>query len=258
MTCCHKIYLYLLTESHCSYLTTFKICMSKHMEKHQHVKCILTSSMSLCKPYGSFYLMWSLSRPSRQVYWSSVSITRFSVSSPVCLPTRPTTQKSKFSHLHSSVASWFETRVLVAWIRFLGECLCPQCLVTKANVPDMGKPADMFVRQSQIRVNNSTYQKAIKKACKWIFKGKSLNSKKVNDLLKDNSWIPTQVSNSKWQSISTNVCLRMHSLNNFPLNTCTSISFYYLLSICFMSSNWEFERQSSHIWCTSYMHMGET
>ena len=96
---------YLLTESHCSYLTTLKIGMSRCTEKHQHVKCILTSSMSLCKLYGSFYLMWSLSRPSKQMYWSSVSITRLGVSSPVCLPTWPTAQKSKSSHLCLSVAS---------------------------------------------------------------------------------------------------------------------------------------------------------
>ena len=38
----------LLTNSYCSYPTTFKIRMSVRMAKHQHVRCILTSSMSLC------------------------------------------------------------------------------------------------------------------------------------------------------------------------------------------------------------------
>ena len=85
-------------------------------------------------------------------------------------------------------------RVLLSCIRFLGECLCPRCLVKKADVPQMGKPTDMFTRQAYPRVNDCGYQSLINKARKHIFKGKSISSKVVEDLLKDHSWVPIRVS----------------------------------------------------------------
>lgn len=44
------------------------------------------------------------------------------------------------------------------------------------------------------RTNNNAYQNAIKQACKLIFMGKPISSNKVNHLLKENSWVPTRVT----------------------------------------------------------------
>ncbi|KAF8550589.1 hypothetical protein OG21DRAFT_1499714 [Imleria badia] len=96
-----------------------------------------------------------------------------------------------FPRLYSYSANYPE-KVLLACIKFLGNCLCPRCFVEKAAVPDMGKPSDMMTRTTQLRVNNNAYQSAIKAARKLIFGGKSLNSKRVTDLLKDTSWVPTR------------------------------------------------------------------
>ena len=86
-------------------------------------------------------------------------------------------------------------RVLLLCTRFLRECPCPRCLVKKVNVPQMGKPSDMLMHRTEIRTNDKAYQALIEKAHWLIFKdGKNVTSKKVNNLLKEQSLVPTRVS----------------------------------------------------------------
>jgi hypothetical protein len=59
----------------------------------------------------------------------------------------------------------------------------------------MGKPSDILTRRTEIRMNDKAYQALIEKACRLIFKdGRNVTSKKVNDLLKEQSLVPTWVS----------------------------------------------------------------
>ena len=86
-------------------------------------------------------------------------------------------------------------RVLLSCIKHLGGCLCPRCLVKKADVPQMGKPSDMLTRMTDIRTNDKAYQALINKAQRLIFQhGKKITGKGVSDLLKDQSLVPTRVT----------------------------------------------------------------
>lgn len=44
--------------------------------------------------------------------------------------------------------------ILAACIRFLGICLCSQCLAEKAAVENMGTPVNMEIHRLQIQVND--------------------------------------------------------------------------------------------------------
>lgn len=150
----------------------------------------------------------------------------------------------------------YQIRVLLACIRFLGECLCPRCLAKKANASQMGTPTDMWIRKVHTRINDRAYQAAIKKARKYIFHGKSLSSKKVEDLLKGTSLVPTRVSSNLVQkNVSTNSPCRMLFPSVFLTRRNSSTSSSYSLLISFTKSNWVFGRRSSRIYFASYMLM---
>lgn len=99
-----------------------------------------------------------------------------------------------------------QSRVLLACVKFLGECPCPCCLVKKADLLDVGKSGDMVTRMTQTQVNNKAYQSLIRKARQAIFKRKGLSSKAGSNLLKDASLVPIQVCHSlfviHWTSCS--------------------------------------------------------
>jgi hypothetical protein len=57
----------------------------------------------------------------------------------------------------------------------------------------MGKLTDIFTQQAYPRVNDRGYQSLINKVHRHIFKGKSIGSKVVEDLLQDHSWVPIWV-----------------------------------------------------------------
>ena len=75
-------------------------------------------------------------------------------------------------------------RVLLSCIKHFWWCLCPRCLIKKADVPQMGKPSDMLTHTTDIRTNDKVYQALINKAWWLIFKhGKKITNKDVSDLL---------------------------------------------------------------------------
>ncbi|KIJ11125.1 hypothetical protein PAXINDRAFT_52664, partial [Paxillus involutus ATCC 200175] len=97
----------------------------------------------------------------------------------------------------------YPEKVLLACIKFLGQCPCPRCLVKKADIPDMGKTSDMATRTIKTRINDRKYQNLIKKARKQIYKkGKGINSKSVADLLKGDSLAPTRNAFSEQLRVS--------------------------------------------------------
>jgi len=92
-------------------------------------------------------------------------------------------------------SSYIFTRILLANIKFLGQCPCPRCLVKKVDVPKMGTKSDMTRREATARVDDDARRWNIKRARKLIFeKGVRIEGKHIRDLLGPQSLVPTRVS----------------------------------------------------------------
>ena len=84
---------------------------------------------------------------------------------------------------------------MLACIKFLGECPCPQCLVAKKNIPEMGTRSDFKQREETSRVDDKTRRKKVERARAFIFqKGAGVNSSRVRNLLNGESLTPNRVS----------------------------------------------------------------
>ena len=82
-------------------------------------------------------------------------------------------------------------RILLATIRDNGLFPCPRCLVSKSVLHNLGCPDDIMVRIKQTR---TFLGNLVKKARKHIYKdANAINGKKVDDLLKEFSGVPTVV-----------------------------------------------------------------
>lgn len=85
-------------------------------------------------------------------------------------------------------------RVLLACIRFLAKCPCPRCYIKKEDIPGLGTVLDKR-RRDNIRLDNATIQADIEIARILIYlQGYSVNSQRVESLLKERSLQPVQVS----------------------------------------------------------------
>lgn len=88
----------------------------------------------------------------------------------------------------------YPEKVLLLLIRDMGNCPCPRCLVKKSAICALGTPADMKQRQDGKRVDSCALHMKIAKARKLIYQqGYVVNSKLVDDLLKPESLVPTEV-----------------------------------------------------------------
>jgi hypothetical protein len=77
----------------------------------------------------------------------------------------------------------------------MGRCPCPRCKILKEDIPNLGTPADVTVRVEDIRRDNATRREKVAEARKFIYEGGYVvNSNKVDDLLKPESLVPTEVS----------------------------------------------------------------
>jgi hypothetical protein len=84
-------------------------------------------------------------------------------------------------------------RVLLATIRYLGSCPCPICFIKKANISGLGTKVD-DQRRDHVRTDTERRQSKVEKSRQYIFEnGRGVNSTWVNDLLQEDSWIPTRV-----------------------------------------------------------------
>lgn len=107
-------------------------------------------------------------------------------------------------------AYWYMIRILIAGIRNLGVCPCPQCLIPKSRVHNIGTATDMHQRKSLLRVDNSHRRDKIIVARRVIYeKQYQVNSKAVEWMLQTESWVPNVVCIS-WDD------------NSFLLTTCHS------------------------------------
>ena len=85
-------------------------------------------------------------------------------------------------------------RVLVATIKDFGSHPCPRCLVAINEIHAMGRDDDRKRREESRRCDDAERRKKVDEAREWIYdKGYVVNGDKVEDLLKDQSMVPTKV-----------------------------------------------------------------
>jgi hypothetical protein len=86
-------------------------------------------------------------------------------------------------------------RILLASIKYLGNCPCPRCLVEKAQICELGTKWDDNRRIKQARVENAQRQRKVKKAREFMFhRGDGPTSTRVEAVLGAESLVPTRVS----------------------------------------------------------------
>src|SRR6266498_1543035 len=84
-------------------------------------------------------------------------------------------------------------RVLIATIRYLANCPCPQCFTKKIHAGALGTRVD-DQRRSHSHVDTQSRQRKVESTRKYIFEqGRGVNSMAVNDILQEDSYIPTRV-----------------------------------------------------------------
>src|ERR1700761_5317757 len=109
----------------------------------------------------------------------------------VFLLIQPTILRSMFFFHEFFPRSWF-TRVLLATIRDNGDCPCPRCLTPKSKLHLMGLAHDIAFRANHLRKYLRGKIEAARRAI-YTF-GFGVRSKKVEDLLKETSSVPTYAS----------------------------------------------------------------
>ena len=83
---------------------------------------------------------------------------------------------------------------MLASIRNLGNCPCLRCLIPLARTHNMGMHHDKEERMASARVDNKIRQKKVADARKLIYeKNYAVDSKQVENLLKEESLVPTDV-----------------------------------------------------------------
>lgn len=79
----------------------------------------------------------------------------------------------------------------------MGGCPCPRCLIPKDQIPGLGTESDVKWREQQVRKDDVARRLKVKEARNIIYnKGYVVNSSKVDDLLKAESYVPTEVGPS--------------------------------------------------------------
>ncbi|KAG8739756.1 hypothetical protein FRC12_016207 [Ceratobasidium sp. 428] len=112
----------------------------------------------------------------------------------------------------------YPEKVLLAAIRNNGACFCPRCFVKKTAASQMGTPTDMRTRKKR-RIDDAKRRGKVTQAKHLVQdKGKSLKSKDVEALLKDQSYVPTmnafsdRLRDFKFNFFSTLVVDHLHEV----------------------------------------------
>lgn len=76
----------------------------------------------------------------------------------------------------------------------MGGCPCPRCLIPKDQIPGLGTELDIDWRTQQVQTDDAAHQLKVKEARNIIYnKGYVVNSSKIDELLKAESYVPTEV-----------------------------------------------------------------
>src|SRR5271169_1397193 len=95
---------------------------------------------------------------------------------------------------YCNVLLTISTRVLLATIRYLANRPCPRCFIQKSQIKDFGSHVD-DQRRAHIRVDTDQRQDKVDTSRKWIFEnGRGVNSQPVNNIIQEDSYVPTRVS----------------------------------------------------------------
>jgi len=85
-------------------------------------------------------------------------------------------------------------RTLLATIKYLAKCPCPQCLVEKSNISELGTRSDMESRRTRIWCDTMAHKRKVERVRRLIYKcGMNLGSATVGKVLAPESLVPTQV-----------------------------------------------------------------
>ena len=83
------------------------------------------------------------------------------------------------------------SRILMACIKYLGDCCCPLCLVRKSQIPLLGTDRDMRFREKNPRVDRPA---DVANAQRLLYeKGIALSNDSYDEILKFTSRVPTRV-----------------------------------------------------------------
>ena len=101
--------------------------------------------------------------------------------------------------------------MLIATLRDKGHCPCPRCLTTFDTVSELGTVQDIASRQTMIRTA-SVQDALVLNARKLIYKdGYVVTANRVENLLREQSLVPTRVCSLSPNLIRTiNCSYRMH------------------------------------------------
>jgi len=79
-------------------------------------------------------------------------------------------------------------------MKFLGNCPCPHCLVTKDKIYKLGTKIDQWVHDKKARVDDGACRYLIEGVRKAIFDlGRSISGKVVEGTIRAKSLVPTRV-----------------------------------------------------------------
>ena len=91
-------------------------------------------------------------------------------------------------------ASLINPRIIIAGIRNLGGCPCPQCLILLDRVHNIGWPQNIKECSSLAHVDNVTCHTHVESACSAIYKKNyTVNSNAVENLLWKQSLVPMTI-----------------------------------------------------------------
>jgi len=79
-------------------------------------------------------------------------------------------------------------------IKYLGLCACPDCALLKAKIHLLGSKSDMCARYRLLRTDSKDRRRKIEQARRLIFKGVTMTSQKIDQILGPGSEVPTRVS----------------------------------------------------------------
>ncbi|KAJ3526650.1 hypothetical protein NM688_g8235 [Phlebia brevispora] len=87
----------------------------------------------------------------------------------------------------------YPEKVVLATIRYLAKCPCPRCLVSKAQIPEMGTKLDTRRRHRLAREDDENRRRTIDRTRSWIYmNGDPITNTWVDRLLSPASWVPTR------------------------------------------------------------------
>lgn len=76
----------------------------------------------------------------------------------------------------------------------MGGCPCPRCTVAKENIPRLGTESDRLARSELARKDDEERREKVLDARALIYEdGYVVNAQKVDEILKDESLVPTVV-----------------------------------------------------------------